>query len=242
MKKFLFIFFITCGLGSVVSAQQYSDNQLYEISYIQPRPNQSSALEHAIREHYKLFHETHNANTVSLRAVTEGDLAGWYVWMFGPCGNASLSKHKSDGAHDDDWNTHVEPYIQQYGDVSLWKYDPEFSKGNEEIPEGITYNIMAVDLKKGKEKEFKNIMKKVQQAESQEETPAYTNTMYWNLYNYGYEYDVKIIMPANASDFTSPAFRENYELVHGAGSYVQFLKDWNKIVMEYNTDVMSNIK
>ncbi|MBK6731908.1 MAG: hypothetical protein IPG60_13405 [Bacteroidetes bacterium] len=242
MKMLLLIFLIMFTAGSVLIAQNNSTNQFYEISYIQPKPNQSSALEYAIKAHYKLFHETNDVSTVSVRAVTEGDLAGWYVWMYGPCGNASINKHKSDGAHDADWNTNVEPYIKQYGDVSLWQYDPEFSKGNEEIPEGITYNVMAVDLKKGKEKEFKNIMKKVQQVEEQEEIPAYTNTMYWNLYNYGYEYDVKVIMPANDSDFTSSAFKNNYELVHGDGSYNQFMKDWKKIVMEYNTDVMSNIK
>lgn len=230
---------------SIAIAQKNNSNQLYEISYIQPKANYIAEFEQAVKEHYKLFHETNDGYAASLREVTEGELQGWYVWMLGPCGEASVHKHKSDGAHDENWDLFVNPLIEKYGDVSMWKYDPEFSKGNEEIPEGITYNVMAVDLKKGKEAEFKNIMKKVQETEESEKTEnvlAASNAMYWNVYKYGYDYDVKIIRPAEGADINSEDFKNDYEAVHGAGSYDQFIKEWNKIVMAYDTDLMTNIK
>lgn len=223
-------------------AQKKQDNGLYEISYLHPVKDQAAALESAVKEHYLYYHKTDEGHRVSLRAVTEGELSGWYVWMLGPCGNATIHKHKSDGAHDEHWNKIVEPFIHEYGDVSMWKYDPEFSNGTEEIPEGVTYNVMAVDLKKGKEKEFKSMLKKIEQTETNENAIASQNAVYWNLYKYGYEYDAKVVWPTAETDIKSETFEKNYELTHGAGSYKLFLKEWNKIVMEYNTDSMTNIR
>ncbi|MFN3939483.1 MAG: hypothetical protein ACK4IY_02775 [Chitinophagales bacterium] len=244
MKTLIATVLILCAGFQTGWAQKKQGNGFYEISYILPQSGQAAALESAVKEHYLYYHKTDEGHIASLRAVTEGALTGWYVWMLGPCGNAAIHPHKSDGAHDAHWNTTVEPFIQEYGDVSMWKYDPEFSDGTEEIPEGITYNVMAVDLKKGKEKEFKNILKKIQKSEENESENAIAsaNSIYWNLYKYGYEYDAKIVWPYAETDITSDAFKQNYESTHGAGSYQLFLKEWNKIVMDYNTDSMTNIK
>jgi len=86
-------------------------------------------FEAAVVAHKQKFHPEGNY-FAGLRKIEYGPKAGWYVWVQGPVPYSSLDKPLGkEGGHEQDWNTTVDPLVQDYGYSGFMNYNADLSFG-----------------------------------------------------------------------------------------------------------------
>ncbi len=244
MKKQILLFTIASVLAFSALAQTAEDKPtiVAENMYILPKRGMEDKFEAAVLAHNKKFHPE-GPYKAGLRKVQYGEMAGWYVFIYGPTTYASLdSRPDKENGHADDWSKTVDPLIETYGKTALWDLNSELSFGADILKSAKYYEVWSVDLKRGDYYRFKAIAGKLKKAYEADGKTAFL--VYENPIHTAGGADVALLWSFDSYESWSKdmGIKSTYEKINGAGSWQQMLDEWTDILVDYNSEIRSFIR
>lgn len=212
-------------LPAWVLAQSADGYPVFENGVITPNPAKITEFEQGMAAHNKKYH-AEGPYGARVYFISNGKNVGKYMWVMGPLPWSAMDQRPAQEGHDADWNTNVMPYMMAEGDQDYWRFHPDLSN----FPADFDLKnllVFVLDVKRFKTMEFmEKVLKKVQQLYL-EKKPEQAYGVYTNEMS---NRDGKDIAWVNFFASTSwlgqpDTFPQEFEAVHGAGSFAQFLKD-----------------
>ncbi|MFZ4522975.1 MAG: hypothetical protein ACOYNC_14795 [Bacteroidales bacterium] len=244
MKKYMLLFMLTGCMALTSFAQSDSARTplAIETLLLMPKRGMEEKFEAAVIAHNKKFHPE-GAHFAGLRKIDYGTRAGWYVWVQGPVPYGSLDKPiGKEGGHDDDWNTTIEPLVEQYGAAGLMNYNPDLSYGLDIFKASKHYETWGVDLKPKQYYRFKALCEKLKKVYESEGKTAFI-VLENNLHGKDTP-DVALVWTFDTYvDWQKdPGPKATYEKLYGAGSWQTALDEWMDMINSYTSEFRSNLK
>jgi hypothetical protein len=244
MKKVTFIILITTFIAINTYSQSGPDAtpMAIETLMLLPKRGMEDKFEAAVVAHAKKYHPEGDY-IAGLRKIEYGQKAGWYVWVMGPTGYSTLDKPLGkDNGHEQDWNTTIDPLVEEYGASGLWGYNTELSYGLDIFRKAKHFEVWAVDLKSGKYYRFKAItekLKKVYEAMGNTAFLVFDN----NLHTTGGA-DVSLVWSFDTyADWAKdPGPMAEYEKQNGKGSWQRLMDEWMDIINDYDSEIRTIIR
>ncbi len=246
MKKILFLAVTLSFLANFVDAQTSTAKTTYQMfnnSFMKPKRGHEKQFEAGVKMHNAAFHSS-GPNRATLSMITEGTGSdGWYIWSMGPLTYTDLDHQPNgDAKHDEDWDKNVDAHVEEYGESYLWKLQDELSY----TP--ANYNpahvdVWVVDIKPGMRYQFADLMKKMKALWDTKKYSFSMRVFYNDLWN-GKGKDAAIVYSFDhyAEFDVDLKFKEDFETLHGAGSYDNFWKSWNDCVASVDEHIRKFIK
>jgi hypothetical protein len=244
MKKIMTLVFI----ATVIALNTYSQSNsgatplAIETMYLIPKRGMEDKFEAAVLAHAKKYH-AEGQYVAGLRKIEYGPKAGWYVWVMGPTSYSTFDKPLGkDNGHEQDWNTTIDPLVDQYGATGLWGYNTDLSYGLDIFKKSKHYEVWAVDLKPGKYYRFKTIaenLKKTYESMGKTAFLVFDN----NMHSTGGP-DVSLVWSFDTySDWaTDFSVKTGYEKLYGEGSWQRMLDEWMDIIVDYDSEIRSIVR
>lgn len=209
--------------------------QISESLYIMPIEGKSAAFEAAIASHNQKFHPE-GPHHAMLRRVDYGAKAGWYVWVMKGT-FASLDSRPTKSGHAEDWDTNVNPNVEEYGDSELWSFNEDMSHGMDFFNKATKYNVWSIDVKRGQGERFNALTEKIRDTFKSLNNRAFM--VYNNQIHTPGGGDVAFIWSLkNFEDIgTEWGTEAAYEKLHGAGSWKDFLKEWYDVTVDHTEEI-----
>jgi hypothetical protein len=243
MKKNVFLALLTFLFAFNAFSQSKPDAtpMVIESQMILPKMGMEDKFEAAILTHNKKFHPE-GAYVAGLRKIEYGPKAGWYVWVMGPtvCGSLDTRPTKESG-HDQDWSETIDPLVDQYGPTNLYSYNTDLSYGLDIFKKSKHYEIWGVNLKDGQYYRFKAICEKLKKVYEQMGTTSFV--ILDNALHAPDGPDVAIIWSFNSYSewFKDYGPKTAYEKMYGEGSWQTMMDEWKDMVVDYSSEIRSNI-
>ncbi len=236
MKKFSLSIIALLFCFSAWAQTEKQPTQISETIYILPKAGMNVQFEAAIAAHNKKFHPVGPHHAV-LRKVEYGEKAGWYVWVMKGTYASLDTRPDEEGGHSADWTKTVEPTVEKYGETGLWGFAEELSYGMEIFAKSKKYNVWAVDLKRGEEVRFKELMGKIRDAYESMGTRAFL--VYYNQIHTAGGSDVALIWSFNNyADLDKDwGTKEAYEKINGEGSWKKMIEEWRDITVDHSEEI-----
>ena len=244
MKKVTFIILIATFVALNTYSQSNSDAtpMAIETLMLLPKRGMEDKFEAAVLAHMKKYHPE-GPYVAALRKNEYGEKAGWYLWVMGPSPYSSLDKPLGkENGHEQDWNTTIDPLVQEYGASGLWGYNQELSYGPDIFKKAKHYELWAVDLKPGKYSKFKEIAEKLKKVYE-----VLGNTSFIvldnNLHTTGGA-DISLIWSFDTYvDWAKdPGPKAEFEKQNGQGSWQKMMDEWMEITNDYDSYIRTNIR
>ena len=244
MKRYIFSIIVAgfLAMNSFGQSGTASLPMVIESQMMLPKRGMEDKFEAAVLAHNKKFHPE-GPYTAGLRKIEYGPKAGWYVWVMGPVAYSSLDNRPSkESGHDQDWNTTIDPFVDQYGSTGLWNYNTELSYGLDIFKKSKHYEIWAVDLKPKQYYRFKALIEKLRKVYE-----SLGNTAFLVLENNLHSKDganVALIWSFNTyTDWQKdPGPKAGYEKLYGEGSWQTAMDEWMDMINGYDSEIRSNIQ
>jgi hypothetical protein len=244
MKKIailgLFVLLFVCSVFAQSSADKPS--MLFETVYIQAKQGMSEKFEAAIKAHNTKFHPD-GEHKAGLRKIEYGDKAGWYVWVMGPSTFKALdTRPTTENGHETDWTTNVDPLVEKYGKVQLWKFNSDLSVGVDKLKKDKYYEAWMVKVKPGQYYRFKSIAEKLKKAYESKGNSSFL--VYNNVIHTTNSADLGILWSFNSYEewAEDPGTKTAYEKLYGANSWQNMIDEWMDLIVSYDTEIRSIIK
>ncbi|MBK7912012.1 MAG: hypothetical protein IPJ80_00755 [Saprospiraceae bacterium] len=235
MSKMILIALSFCFITDSVVAQSTTaakpDYSMYNNMFIKPKRGHEKQFEQGVKAHNAAFHAS-GPSKASLSIVTEGSRSdGWYIWGMGPLTYTDMDHMpQGDAKHDDDWDKNVDAHVEEYGESNFWKLKDDLSY----TPAGYNpshLDVWVVDIKPGKRYLFAELMKKNKAVWEAKKYPFSSRVFYNDLWsNTGRDASIVYNFDHYADFDMDIKFKEDFESVHGVGSYDNFWKSWNECV------------
>jgi len=244
MKKVTLIILIATFIAINTYSQTGSDAtpMAIETLMLLPKRGMEEKFEAAVLAHVKKYHPE-GPYVAGLRKNEYGEKAGWYIWVMGPVPYSSLDKPLGkDNGHEADWNTNIDPLVEEYGTAGLWGYNTELSYGMDIFKKSKHYEVWGVNLKPGKYYRFKAIAEKLKKTYESTGKTAFL-VLDNNLHTTGGA-DVSLVWSFDtyadwATDFNT---KTAYEKQFGEGSWERMIDEWMDIIVDYNSYIRTNIR
>lgn len=244
MKKITFIILIATliALNTYSQSGTESTPMVVETLMILPKRGMEDKFEAAVLAHIKKFHPD-GPYAAGLRKNEYGEKAGWYFWVMGPVPYSTLDKPLGkENGHSQDWDTTIEPLVEEYGPTGLLSFNTELSYGQDIFKKSKRYEVWEVDLKPGKYYRFKAIAEKLKKVYE-----AMGNTAFLVLDNNMHTtggFDVLLVWSFNTYEewAKDPGPKAEYEKQNGQGSWQRMMDEWMDIVNDYNSYIRTNIR
>jgi hypothetical protein len=244
MKKniILAVAILFSGMNAFSQTTPSAPTQVVESMYIMPKRGMEDKFEAAVKAHDQKFHPV-GPYVAGLRKVVYGDMAGWYIWIFGPTTYSALdTRPDKDNGHAADWNNNVDPLVEKYGMTNLMNLAPDLSYATDEIGKSKYYEIWMAKIKKGQFYRFKALcqnLKKAYEAQGKGSMTILTNAVHSND-----SPDVAIVWPFNtfAEWDQDTGVRDQYEKIFGTGSWQHVIDEWRDINESYNSEIREVLK
>lgn len=155
----------------------------------------------------------------------------------GPLTFTDFDGHEADKEHDADWNDNVLALCSELSDFEWWKINEEFTytpEGSETDKE--VYRVY--DIKKGQLYRFEEVLKKVVAVYKAKNYPA-SFEVYYSEFSSNTNRDL-----AFSSGFKTWAsldeksnFKADFEELHGAGSWYNFIEEYRSSYNNYEDEL-----
>ncbi|WP_417236411.1 hypothetical protein [Bizionia paragorgiae] len=240
MKKVLLTFALLVFCFVAIGQTDKKPTLISETVYILPKTGMSTQFENAIAQHNNKFHPVGSHHAV-LRRVEYGDRAGWYVWVMRGTYASLDSRPTSDKGHDDDWNKTVDPTVERYGNIGLWAYDEKLSTGVDIFKKSNKYIVWAVDVKRGKSKEFKALIEKLRATYETMNNRAFL--VYTNQIHTAKSFDVALLwnLDKYADLDVDWKTKEAHEKLNGVGSWEKMVEEWMTITEDHTVEIRTKL-
>jgi hypothetical protein len=213
-----------------------------ESLYLMPKRGMEDKFEAAVLAHDKKFHPE-GPYVAALRKIEYGPKAGWYSWVMGPVPYGSLdTRPTKESGHDQDWNTTIDPLVEEYGSSGFLNYNTDLSYGLDIFKKAKHYEVWGVDLKPKQYYRFKAMcqkLKKVYEADGKSAFLVLDNNIHGKD-----QPDVVLVWSFDTySDWQKdPGPKATYEKQNGEGSWQTLLDEWMDMINDYTSDIRTNIQ
>jgi hypothetical protein len=228
MRKTIMIFLAFVITSLMVSAQ--TDYKMWETIYIKPKKGSEEALKKGMAEHNKEYHNS-GPYTAHVWSVISGPHEGQWLWVMGPCTFTDLDNAPAgDEAHDDDWDEKIAVHCEKIHEVKYWKLNEKVSYDPEEYP-GDKVLWTTFDIKPFKMYKFNEMLEKV--------VEVYNEKKYehgFSVYTSRFDSDdgEDVVLEWQFEKWAwfdrEEKFRNDFEEVHGEGSWWKFMEDYRDCV------------
>ncbi len=226
MKKYAILFL----LAPILCWSQDGDTPtLWEVVNIQVKAGMEDDFEAAVKAHNEKFHPE-GAHQAQLFFNINGPYAG-YQWIMGPTNWAAMDTRPSDDAHDEDW-AKVVAMTESITAPRYWSTDMTHSHIVGETTPGKSI-IWMYDLERGKGAQWAELLGKVK--EVYEKSRADEDfIVVWNEFANADGEDAAIVFTVDnwAELDVQRNFGDEYEEVHGPGTWHSFLNHINECVKQ----------
>jgi len=228
MKKLtvLFTLLVICSLTSVLLAQDYT---MYETQYLKVKPGKWQELSANMKAHNRKFHSD-DPYKARVWRVVNGKRSGQLVWVMGPCTFTDLDNRPADDDHESDWTGKVESLAEGHHN-EYWRRQESLSY----VPDDAIHKIIRVrflDVKDGETYRFRQLFSNITKVYEAKNHPHRLN-VYRNRFrnSSGREWATVNYYDKWADLDVSRNFPDDYEEVHGEGSWRLFLEEWEDVVV-----------
>jgi len=227
MKKTLLMLMLVMGSALMVFSQ--TDYKMWETIYLVPKKGHEADLKKGLADHNKKYHNS-GPYTAHVWSVISGKHEGQYLWAMGPCTFTDLDSAPVGGDdHDTDWEKNVAAYCEDIHEIKYWRLNEKVSYSPEQAPGGkvlwSTFDIKGYEMYR-----FNEMMEKVKEVY---DTKKYSHgfSVYTSQFDSGDGEDVVLEWQfSNWSWFDrDQKFKEDYEEVHGEGSWWKFIEEWREV-------------
>lgn len=225
MKKVLITLLL---LPFLMTAQETQQEPIFMNVIMTPHSAHITEFEAGVAAHNKKFH-ANGANGVRVYWISSGKNSGKYVWSMGPTNWAAFDGgNNPDEAHTADWNTNIAPFAEAVMETTYWKGDAAHSNFTKDFNMK-NLALFTLDVKRFKQQQFGQVMDKVtkvfKEKDGEEQWGVYWNQMPNN--------DGQDMVWVNFFDSMTWMGRDDkfpqwYEEVHGEGSFMDFLKEFEE--------------
>jgi hypothetical protein len=244
MKKYIFMVLIAgcLAMNSFAQSGSGSTPMAIESLMLMPRRGMEEKFEEAVKAHNKKFHPE-GPYVAGLRKIDYGPKAGWYVWVFGPTAYGSLdTRPTKENGHEQDWNTNIDPLVEEYGATGFFDYNSDLSYGLDIFKKAKHYEAWSIDLKPKQYYRFKALVGKLKKVYESLGTTAFI--VLDNNLHFKDGPDVALIWSFDTySDWQKdPGPKATYEKMYGEGSWQMAMDEWMDIINGYNSEIRSNVQ
>jgi hypothetical protein len=244
MKKVTFIILIATFIAINTYSQSTPDANpmVIETLMLLPKRGMEDKFEAAVIAHAKKYHPE-GPYVAGLRKNEYGEKAGWYLWVMGPSPYSSLDKPLGkENGHEQDWNTTIDPLVEEYGASGLLNYNKELSYGLDILRKSKHYEVWEVDLKPGQYYRFKAIAEKLKKVYEKLGNTSFL-VLDNNLHTTGGA-DLMLVWSFNTYEewAKDPGPKAEYEKQNGEGSWQRMMDEWRDIINDYDSNIRTNIK
>jgi len=230
MRIFSKILTLALCLPFLLSAQDDSKKyRAVELSYMKAKIGMEAKFEAAVKAHNAKYHKE-GAYESELYAIATGNETGWYVWTMGGFTFTELDGRPGEGAHQDDWNKTIAPYVEDYGRVEYWRMNADLSARNDAEEDETMIQIWWIDVESGEYYRFKKVVADVTAVHKKMNDQMST---YENEFTQGDGRDVALVWPMKnwaSMDDDSWKMKEEFEKMHGEGSWRLALEEWEDVI------------
>ncbi|HMB63668.1 MAG TPA: hypothetical protein VKN36_11385 [Eudoraea sp.] len=223
MKKLMYAFLL---LPALVHAQEYQEHLVIQNVMLTVEKGHIEAFEKGVAAHNKKFH-AEGPYQSSVFSISSGKNAGKYIWNMGPLPWSAMDgRPGKENGHDADWDANVVPHLTAEVDVNYWRFHPNFSDFSKDFTLK-NLSVYMIDIKRSKQMDFMNkVIQKVHQVYS-EKLPGQRRGVYTNeLGNKdGLDFAWVDFFDSLSWMGQEDKFPQQFEEVHGTGSFTSFLAD-----------------
>lgn len=230
----IYSFALLCLSATMLMAQ--ADYKMWRTVSFEPKIDQIATFEKNMAAHNKKYHNEGN-KTASVWYNLTGSNAGKYVVAIGPVTFTDYDSYEQSDEHDKDWNENVLPYVKEVSDYEFWKLDEELSH----TPEGSSTGkeiFRVYNLKPWEGYRFYELLKKVSEVYKKKPQENYFH-VYWSEFSSNSGRDVAIALGQKtwASLDDKSKFSDDYEEVHGDGSWRLLLEELQDVVVSFEDEL-----
>lgn len=221
MKKLL----CTILMLPLMMVSQTKESLVLENVMLTVNPEKIVEFEAGITAHNKKFHAD-GPYGARVYNVLNGKNAGKYMLIMGPLPWSAMDGRPSSKEHTDDNNKNISKYLTPDVEVNYMKMHPELSNFSKDF-EINKVSVFMIDVKRFKEQEFmEKVLKKVVKM-YKEKMPDQIYGVYSNEMNNmdGLDFGWVDFFDGSSWLGREDKFVQNFEEVHGAGSFPKFIAD-----------------
>ncbi|WP_273567351.1 hypothetical protein [Maribacter halichondriae] len=221
MKKLM----CTLLLLPILAMAQTNDALVIENVMLTVNPEKIMEFEAGIAAHNKKFH-AEGPYGARVYGIENGKNAGKYMLIMGPLPWSAMDARPSSQEHTDDNNKNINKFLMPDVEVNYMRMHPELSNFSKDF-EINKVSVMMVDVKRNKQMEFMDkVVSKVVKV-YKEKMPDQIYGIYTNEMSNmdGMDFGWVDFFENSSWLGREDKFVQNYEAVHGAGSFAKFLAD-----------------
>lgn len=221
MKKLLY----TLVLVPLMMVAQTNESLVIENVMLTVKPDKIVEFEAGIAAHNKKFHAS-GPYGARVYTILNGKNAGKYMLIMGPLPWSAMDGRPASKEHTDDNNKNINQYIESEVEVNYMKMHPDLSNFSKDF-EINKISVFMIDIKRFKDMDFmekvvNKVVKMYKEKMPDQIYGIYTNEMP-NMDGMDFAWvDFFDNSSWMAKDDT---FMQDFEEVHGTGSFQQFIKD-----------------
>ncbi|HLF62782.1 MAG TPA: hypothetical protein VI603_03480 [Saprospiraceae bacterium] len=189
-----------------------------------PKADKIGMFEAGLAAHNKKYH-TADPYKAYVWAVNTGPGSGSYTWVMGPISFAQMDARPVNAEHDTDWNNNVVAHCESVAEISYWRWDEELSYAPEGAQNFTKSRIRFSTILPGEGDRYEEQVKKIVEVYKQKKYPAAYN-VYWR---YGASEGPHAAIGMDFANWayldTPNTFVEDFESIHGDGSWQRFLEE-----------------
>ncbi len=215
----------------VFGQAQVAPYSMFETMYITPKEGVMEQLTAKMGAHNKKYH-TKAPNEARVWSVMNGKRTGQLVWSMGPTTWTSLDARPGKGEHDDDWGKTVQPLLANTENVEYWKLNTDLSYFPNQTLNLSKMRARVYTIKYGELQHFKDLRKKTLAVAVAKKLPTPAGFYENQLVSTAAGRQVAIIhFFDNWAWFdVEIGFPKLFEEVHGEGSWMQWLREYEGVV------------
>ena len=221
MKKLLY----TLVLVPLMMVAQTNESLVIENVMLTVKPDKITEFEAGIAAHNKKFHAS-GPYGARVYTILNGKNAGKYMLIMGPLPWSAMDGRPASKEHTDDNNKNINQYLESEVEVNYMKMHPDLSNFSKDF-EINKISVFMIDIKRFKDMDFmekvvNKVVKMYKEKMPDQIYGIYTNEMP-NMDGMDFAWvDFFDNSSWMAKDDT---FMQDFEEVHGTGSFQQFIKD-----------------
>ena len=221
MKKLMCILLLL----PLLALAQTNEALVIENVMLTVNPEKIAEFEAGLAAHNKKFH-TDGPYGARVYNILNGKNAGKYMLIMGPLPWSAMDGRPSSQEHTDDNNKNISKYLTPDVEVNYMKMHTDLSNFSKDF-EINKVSVFMIDVKRFKQSEFiEKVLKKVAKV-YKEKMPDQIYGVYSNEMNNMDGMDFAWVDFFDNSSWLGreDKFVQNFEEVHGTGSFVKFLAD-----------------
>ncbi len=208
-----------------LAVAQTNEDLIFENAMLTVNPEKIMEFEAGIAAHNKKYH-AEGPYGARVYSVLNGKNASKYMLIMGPLPWSAMDGRPASKEHTDDNNKNINKFLMPDVEVNYMKIHPQLSNFSKDF-EINKLSVFRIDVKRFKEEEFmENVLKKVVKV-YKDKMPDQIYGVYSNEMNSldGIDFGWVDFFDSSSWLGTEDKFVQNFEEVHGAGSFVKFMAD-----------------